>query len=366
VSRTRVPVHDREEWNQVARKASISMKDVAALARVSLGTVSNVVNSPELVSEATRERVEIAITKLGWVPNESARQLRVGRSRSIGMVVMDIANPFFTDVLLGVEDCVLGRGYSVQVGNSASQPAREGDQLRLFEQQRVRGVLCAPIWGVNDRVDDLRRRGIPVVLVDRAGDESGFCSVSVDDVEGGRLAVDHLLQLGHQSIALVGGPGKLQQVRDRRLGADIARAQHGDSARLLTLSTTGLDAASGAEAADELVALPDEERPTAVFAVNDLLAIGLLQGFVTHGLRVPEDVAIIGYDDISFAASAAVPLSSVRQPRVDLGRRAAELLFEEIEADDEDRPHEHQNVRFTPTLVIRRSTVSSGSGRRAG
>jgi LacI family transcriptional regulator len=348
---------------RVARKASISMKDVAALARVSLGTVSNVVNSPELVSPPTRERVETAIAKLGWVPNESARQLRAGRSSAIGLVVMDIANPFFTDVLLGVEDAVLKRGYSVQVGNSASQPSREGDQLRLFEQQRVRGVLCAPIWGVNDRVDDLRRRGIPVVLVDRAGDESGFCSVSVDDVEGGRLAVDHLIRLGHRAIALVGGPGRLQQIRDRRLGADLARAEHGDVVDLLTVSTTGLDTVSGVQAADELVAMPDSERPTAVFAANDLLAIGLLQGFVTHGLRVPEEMAIIGYDDISFAASAAVPLSSIRQPRSDLGRRAAELLFEEIEAADDDRRHEHQNVRFTPTLVVRRSTVGGGNGR---
>jgi LacI family transcriptional regulator len=177
--------------------------------------------------------------------------------------------------------------------------------------------------------------------------------------------VDHLLGLGHQRVALVGGPGKLQQVRDRRLGADLARAQHGGSVHLLTLSTPGLDAASGVGAADELVALPDHERPTAVFAVNDLLAIGLLQGFVTHGLRVPEDVAIIGYDDISFAASAAVPLSSIRQPRVDLGRRAAELLFDEIEADDDDLPHEHQNVRFTPSLVVRRSTVGSSTGRHS-
>ena len=348
---------------RVARKASISMKDVAALARVSLGTVSNVVNSPELVSPPTRERVETAIAKLGWVPNESARQLRAGRSSSIGLVVMDLANPFFTDVMLGVEDGVLGRGYTVQVGNSASQPSREGDLLRLFEQQRVRGVLCAPIWGVNDRVDDLRRRGIPVVLVDRAGDESGFCSVSVDDVEGGRLAIDHLLRLGHRRIALVGGPGRLQQIRDRRLGADMARAEHPDVVDLLTVSTTGLDTVSGVQAADELVAMPDGERPTAVFAINDLLAIGLLQGFVTHGLRVPEDMAIIGYDDISFAAAAAVPLSSIRQPRADLGRRAAELLFEEIEAADDDRRHEHQNVRFTPTLVVRRSTVGGGNGR---
>ena len=348
----------------MARKASISMKDVAALARVSLGTVSNVVNSPELVSPPTRERVETAIAKLGWVPNESARQLRAGRSSSIGLVVMDIANPFFTDVLLGVEDGVLKRGYSVQVGNSASQPSREGNLLRLFEQQRVRGVLCAPIWGVHDRVDDLRRRGIPVVLVDRAGDESGFCSVSVDDVEGGRLAVDHLLRLGHHRIALVGGPGGLQQIRDRRLGADLARAEHGDQVDLLTVSSAGMDTVSGVQAADQLVTMSDGERPTAVFAANDLLAIGLLQGFVTHGLRVPEDMAIIGYDDISFAAAAAVPLSSVRQPRFDLGRRAAELLFEEIEAADEDRPHEHENVRFTPTLVVRRSTAGGGNGRQ--
>jgi LacI family transcriptional regulator len=185
-------------------------------------------------------------------------------------------------------------------------------------------------------------------------------------VEGGRLAVDHLLSLGHRNVALVGGPGKLQQVRDRRLGADLARAQHGHSANLLTISTPGLDTASGVAAADELVSLPDDERPTAVFAANDLLAIGLLQGFVTHGLRVPEDMALIGYDDISFAASAAVPLSSIRQPRVDLGRRAAELLFDEIRADDEDLPHEHQSVRFTPTLVVRRSSAESPSRVRTG
>jgi len=344
----------------VVRRASVSMKDVAALAGVSLGTVSNVVNSPDRVSEPTRERVQLAIAKLGWVPNESARQLRAGRSRSVGMVVMDIGNPFFTDVLTAVEDCVQAHGYSVQVGNSASQPARESAQLRLFEQQRVRGVLCAPIGGVDERVQDLRRRGIPVVIVDRAGDQTGFCSVSVDDVEGGRLAVAHLLGLGHRTIAVVGGPGAVQQVRDRRLGADLARAQAGGSAEVLTVSTPGLDTGSGTAAADELAALPDVERPTAVFAVNDLLAIGLLQGFVTHGLRVPEDVALIGYDDITFAASAAVPLSSVRQPRAALGRRAAELLFDEIEAADDDRPHEHQSVRFTPSLVVRRSTVGSG------
>jgi LacI family transcriptional regulator len=270
--------------------------------------------------------------------------------------VMDIGNPFFTDVLRGVEDSVQGRGYHVQASNSALLIERESEQLRVLEQQRVGGVLWAPISGPSDRGDALRRRGIPVVIVDRAGDGTGYCSVSVDDVEGGRLATDHLLSLGHTSIALVGGPGTLHQVRDRRLGAEIARSQHGSAASLLIVSTDSTDSSAGVVAADQLVGLPDSERPTAVFAMNDLLAIGLLQGFVTHGLRVPEDVALIGYDDISFAASAAVPLSSVRQPRAALGARGVELLIEEMDAVDHDLPHEHQSVRFTPELVVRRST----------
>ena len=332
------------------------MKDVAALAQVSLGTVSNVINSPELVSDTTRERVVSAISKLGWVPNESARQLRAGRSRTLGVVVMDIANPFFTDLVLGAEDYVDERGYSVLVSNSAQEPGREHNHLQLLEQQRVGGVLLAPIWGLSDQVRQLRRRGIPVVLLDRAGDATDLCSVSVDDVEGGRLAVQHLLDQGHTHIALVGGPGDLQQVRDRRLGAELARSQHGN-AQLLVISTPNLDAASGVAAAGELAALPAVERPTAVFAANDLLAIGLLQGLVTSGLRVPEDVALLGYDDISFAASAAVPLSSVRQPSRDIGRRAAELLLAEIAAAEQDEPHEHEAVRFQPELVVRRSSI---------
>lgn len=343
----------------VARAASVSMKDVAALAGVSLGTVSNVVNSPQLVSETTRAKVEVAIAKLGWVPNESARQLRAGRSRSIGMVVMDISNPFFADVLAGAETAVHNHGYTLQIGNSRSEPSRESEQLLLFEQQRVRGVLYTPVEAMNDRVAQLRYRNIPVVIVDRAGDGSGYCSVSVDDVEGGRLAAEHLFAQGHRAIAVVGGPGSLQQIRDRRLGVDIARGQQGDPVRVVTITTEAMDAAAGVAAAEQIVALPAVDRPTGVFATNDLLAIGLLQGFVTHGLRIPQDMAIIGYDDISFAASAAVPLSSIRQPREALGRRAAELLFDEIAAADDNSRHEHQSVRFTPELVVRRSSTSA-------
>jgi LacI family transcriptional regulator len=342
-----------------ARKASVSMKDVAALAGVSLGTVSNVLNSPDIVAEPTRRRVELAIAKLGWIPNEPARQLRAGRSRSIGMIVMDIANPFYTDLVIGAENCVQERGYSVQVGNSAQEADRENAQLLVLMQQRVRGVLLAPIWGIDERVRQLKLRGIPVVLLDRAGNQSDFCSVSTDDVEGGRLAVQHLLDQGHTIIAVVGGPENLQQVRDRRLGAELASSRFDGSTRLLTISTPHLDVESGVRTAEEIVLMPSNERPTAVFAANDLLAIGLLQGFVTAGLRVPDDMAIVGYDDIAFAAAAAVPLSSVRQPRLAIGYRAAELLFDEIEALDGEESHDHQQVRFTPELVVRRSSAKS-------
>jgi LacI family transcriptional regulator len=342
-----------------ARKASVSMKDVAALAGVSLGTVSNVLNSPDIVAEPTRRRVELAIAKLGWIPNEPARQLRAGRSRSIGMIVMDIANPFYTDLVIGAENCVQERGYSVQVGNSAQEADRENAQLLVLMQQRVRGVLLAPIWGIDERVRQLKLRGIPVVLLDRAGNQSDFCSVSTDDVEGGRLAVQHLLDQGHTTIAVVGGPGNLQQVRDRRLGAELATSRQDGSARLLTISTPHLDVEAGVRTAEEIVLMPSNERPTAVFAANDLLAIGLLQGFVTAGLRVPDDMAIVGYDDIAFAAAAAVPLSSVRQPRLAIGYRAAELLFDEIAAADRDESHDHQQIRFTPELVVRRSSAKS-------
>lgn len=337
------------------RKSAVSMKDVAALAGVSVGTVSNVFNTPQLVSEVTRVKVQAAIDKLGWVPNESARSLRAGRSNSIGMVVMDISNPFFTDIVQGVEDLAQRFGYSVQVGNSAQQAVRESRLLELFERQRVSGILSAPIGDSTERFQQLRRRGIQVVVVD-ALPASDFCSVSVDDIEGGRLAVRHLVEQGHRSVAVVGGPSTLTQVRDRRLGAQLATAAVPEI-DLLLMSTPGLDLDSGVAAAGELSALPDAERPTAVFGANDLIAIGLLQGFVSSGMRVPEDVAIIGYDDIAFAAAAAVPLSSVRQPRQQLGERAAELLFAEIEADDGHGVHLHQQLRFLPELVARRSTV---------
>jgi LacI family transcriptional regulator len=338
--------------------ARVSIKDVASVAGVSVGTVSNVLNKPHLVSEATRERVHGVIEHLGFVRNESARQLRAGSSRAVGLVVIDAANPFFTDVARGVEDTVWGSGGVVLTGNSAGDAARERNYLELFEEQRVRGVLITPVGDVGDPLTGLTRLGIPVVFLDRYPDGAPYSSVSVDDVTGGRLAAEHLLAQGHRRLAVVGGPSGLRQVRERREGAGEAVGAV-ERATLLTVSTPALTIVAGREAAEELVLLPAGQRPTGVFALNDLVALGLLQRFVERGLSVPQDVAIVGYDDIEFAAAAAVPLSSVRQPREQLGRRGAELLFDEIRLRDAGEAVEPQQVRFTPELVVRRSSAAA-------
>jgi len=347
----------RTREQEAALSARASIKDVAAAAAVSVGTVSNVLNRPHLVSEQTRHRVNEVIEQLGFVRNESARQLRAGSSRAVGLVVIDAANPFFTDVARGVEDTVQAAGGVVLLGNSAGDAQRERRYVELFEEQRVRGVLIAPTGVTPPDLSGLVRLGIPVVFLDRHPDGAPFSTVDVDDVAGGRMAVEHLLDRGHRRVAFVGGPSTLAQVRDRRLGAELAvTGSGGDAATLLAISTPALTFRSGREAAEQLVASPEGVRPTAVFAANDLVALGLLQGFLTHGLRVPDDVAIVGYDDIDFAAAAAVPLSSVRQPREVLGRTGAELLYEEVARRAAGEQPEPRHVRFQPELVVRRSS----------
>lgn len=342
------------------RSGRADIKDVARLAGVSVGTVSNVLNRPHLVSAATQERVQAAIEDLGFVRNESARMLRTGSSRAVGLVVIDAANPFFADVARGVEDAVQDAGGVVLLGNSAGSPARERRYLELFEESRVRGVLIAPTGDDSPDLRGLIGLGIPVVFLDRYPDGAPFSSVTVDDVTGGRLAAAHLLERGHRRLAFVGGPSSLRQVRERRTGAETAvlAAQSSTAgADLLVVSTPELTTDAGRAAAEEFVAMDPRLRPTGVVAANDLTAIGLLQGLLRHGLRVPEDVALVGYDDIEFAASAAVPLTSVRQPREKLGRTGAELLHEQIRAHEDGTTVPTRQMQFRPELVVRRSSA---------
>ena len=339
----------------------VSIKNVAERAGVSVGTVSNYLNRPDAVSPTTRERVREAVEALGFVRNESARHLRAGRSRTVGLVVLDIANPFFTDVARGVEDAASEAGLSVILCNSDGDPVKESRYLDILAEQRVRGVLIVPADGERRRIDALRARGMPVVLLDRRATRSGQCSVSVDDVGGGRVAVEHLLGLGHTRVAFVGS-GDARQVADRRRGAKEAMRSAGrDAAELRVVEMPGLNVAGGRAAGFEIAAAPRSARPTAVFCVNDLVALGVLQALTHEGIEVPGEVAIVGYDDIDFAAAAAVPLSSIRQPRQQLGRAAAQLLVEEAEQPG----HRHRRVVFSPELVVRASSAPRSRRRKA-
>jgi LacI family transcriptional regulator len=337
----------------------VGIKDVARQAGVSVGTVSNVINRPELVAEETRSRVQAVIEQLGYVRSESARQLRAGRSRLMALLVLDMSNPFFVDIARGAERAARDAGLRMIVCNSGQSPAEEADYLALFAEQRVRGVLVTPADATGRNLDALRRHAIPFVLVDRTAEEGQGCSVSVDDLTGGALALRHLLAAGHRRVAYISGPTHLQQVRDRRAGALTALAEAGLGAdALLELPTERLDVAAGRDAGARLLGLAD--RPTAVFCANDLLALGVLQAMYAAGVSVPDDLAIVGYDDIEFAAAAAVPLTSVRQPAVTMGSLAAGLLVEET--GDDPQTHEHRRVVLQPELVVRRSSLTRRPG----
>ncbi|WP_200913393.1 MULTISPECIES: LacI family DNA-binding transcriptional regulator [unclassified Frigoribacterium] len=334
------------------RQASI--RDVAETAGVSVGTVSNVLNNPGKVSESTIARVSDAIAALGFVRNDAARQLRGGDSRVIGLIILDGGNPFFTDVARGAEAAAEESGRIILLGNSDQLVEREAHYLDLFDEQRVMGILISPVGDVSDRLRRLRLRGVPAVLVDRRADLTEFSSVSVDDVRGGYLATEHLLGLGRRRIAFVGGPADLQQVADRLAGArDAVAATPG--ATLEVVEIPALTVQNGREAAGAIARRDAADRPDAIFAANDLAAMGVLQALVMQGdLRVPDDVALIGYDDIDFARAAVVPLTSVRQPSALIGQTAVEILRDE--ADDPERPP--RRIVFEPELVVRESTAA--------
>jgi LacI family transcriptional regulator len=332
----------------------MSVRDVAIRAGVSVGTVSNVLNRPDKVSPRTVDKVRAAIDELGFVRNDAARQLRAGRSLSIGLVVLDVSNPFFTDVARGAEDRAASDGLTVLLGNSDENKEREAAYLDLFEKQRVHGVLISPVGNANDRLDALHRRGIPAVLVDRQTTDERFSSVAVDDVAGGYLAVRHLLDTGRRRIAFVGGPSDLRQVADRLAGARSAVAET-DGATLELIETEALTVLQGRTVGESVRERVTDELPDALFAANDLVAMGLLQALSMLGtLVVPDDIAIVGYDDIDFASAAVVPLTSIRQPSALIGSTAVDLLLREAASPES---FEREHVVFQPELVVRDSSA---------
>ncbi|MDY0908453.1 LacI family DNA-binding transcriptional regulator [Microbacterium sp. CFBP9034] len=329
------------------------IRDVAQRAGVSISTVSNALNRPGLVSEQLAERVRTAAADLGYVPLQAARQLRVGRSGLLGMTVINIANPFFAELVSGAEEAATAGGYRVLVGNSDDDVAKEAGHLELFERVQVEGVLVSPFGDATAPIERLRARGIPVVLVDAVDDAGALPSVSFDDVAGGRLAADHLLQIGRRRIAFLGAREEVRQVRERLQGARLAVAAYPD-ARLDVVWSTRTTPELGRNLGAEIAAAPPASRPDGIVTTNDHLACGVVYGLVSNGVRVPEDIAVIGYDDIEFASVAAVPLTSVRQPARAMGRHAGELLLHQLDGGSTEPLG---SVMFEPELIVRASSV---------
>jgi LacI family transcriptional regulator len=338
-------------------KMSVRVRDVAAHAGVSVGSVSNVMNRPGTVSEELRNRVTSSIEQLGYSLNAAARQLRAGRSTNIGLIALDLRNPFFADVASGAERGALAAGLTLVMGNSDSAEQRQNAYLDLFESQRARGILIWPTPRSENRLRRVRERGISVVLLDKEDTTGGISSVSMDNVAGGAIAVEHLISCGRTRLAFVGDHFHSSAIRDRLLGARRSVNVH-RGVTMHVMNIPEMSARAGRDAGKAIAATRRSDRPDAVFVANDFVALGLIAALTAPGshIAVPDDIAVIGYDDVGFARYGSVPLSSVRQPSHLIGLTAMDILLAEC-ADPGLAP---RTVQFRPELVTRASTKRSG------
>lgn len=334
-----------------------SVKDVAALAGVSSSTVSNYLNHPHVLGAQSAERVRAAIEQLGYVPNESARQLRAGASRTLALILLDAWIPYFQELSRGVEDVAREGGWSLFFSNSSRDGELERRNIDMFEAHRVQGIVIYPLGDVVPRLEQLAERGIRSVVVGPIRESATVGSVLFDDRGGGRLAGEHLLGIGRRRLLFVGAP-TVSQSNDRLRG--LRDAVEGSGASVEVVDVVHLATEDGLKVGARLAALPATERPDAVFAANDMVAIGAMTQLLRHGIRVPDDIALIGFDDVTQAHQTVVPLTSVRQPGYEIGRAAGAALLQQLAHPTADLP---EPTPFAAELVVRESTAPPVSRR---
>lgn len=335
-------------------KRAATIKDVAAHAGVSLGTVSNYLNATKPISPTTTQRIEDAIAALRFVPNNSVRTLHGRRSKVIGFVVPDALNPFFTELARHVEDVARSQDCVVVFCDTAGEEARERAYLRQLAEMRVTGVVLTSVNHERISIEDLQAVDAQVVLLGDDKPGVSASSVTADDLRGGYLAMNHLLSIGRRNVLFAGGPAGGLVLDMRVRGAHQAIADSGTSAKLRRVDAVGRLVSHRAALVDRV--LDQDDPPDAVICGNDMIALSILNALLRRGAKVPDDVAIVGHDDIEAASQAVIPLTTVRQPIERLGRTAAELLFS---SDTQRRKPER--IIFEPELVVRESTVRSPS-----
>ena len=328
-----------------------SLQEVARRAKVSIATVSRVLNKSDKVVPETRAIVEQAMRELNYHPSRVARRLRMkeGRAHLVGLIIPDIQNPFFTDIARGVEDAAYASEYALLLCNSDDKPEKEKFYLDVMRSESVDGIVLPPFAETSAAVIEIVKSGLPVVCVDRCLSKVKTDLVEVDNYRGAFDATAYLVEKGHRNIGLIDGPANVSTSRERRRGYLDALAEAGIVVRKDLLRVGDFRQESGRVLAGELLDL--KKPPTALFAFNNLMTVGALAAVHQRNLRVPRDVAVVGFDDLPWAESLDPPLTVVRQPAYEVGKQAMELLLKRIM--EPTRPP--VTVRLLPQLIVRRS-----------
>jgi LacI family transcriptional regulator len=328
-----------------------TIKDVAIKAGVSITTVSHVVNKTRFVSKELCDRVFAAMEELNYHPNTLARSLRMGETKTIGLIIPDNSNPFFAELARIIEDIGFENGYSVILCNSDDILEKESAYINMLIAKQIDGVIFIATGSNPGRLTELIKRNIPVVVIDRNISNAAVDVVLVDNEKGGFDAVNYLLGLGHKRIACITGPSKLTPSIGRVKGYRKALKQAGIPVREYYIVSGDFRPLSGETATIYLLKLP--EPPTAIFVCNDLMALGALRALRNAGLSVPKDISILGFDDIDLADEITPPLTTVAQPIAELATSAVEILIFRIQ---ESMPRsDRQRKVLNGWLVIRES-----------
>lgn len=335
-------------------KRRIGMHAVAKEAGVSVATVSNVLNRPEMVSKQLQRRVARAVEKLGYIPNAAARSLRTGRAETIGAVVFDLANPFFAVASRHMSNAANLLGYGLTVLSTDQDPVRETKSLDFLLRQGVRGIVVTSAIADLDRLAQIRRQGIGVTLLAQHSEHPEIGSAGVDDYSGMVLLVQHLLSEGRTRIGFIDGPGDVRQHVARRKaihqvlsGAGLSSPPH-----FTSVTASAPDSTGGRQSVIQLLEASNFQLD-AVVCINDYTAVGAILGLQDAGLTVPHDVAVTGFDDIEMAALLAVPITTVKQPTAQLGQAVIEQVISTT-----DQGTDAIQLVIPPELIIRNSTVA--------
>ncbi|QAT43367.1 LacI family DNA-binding transcriptional regulator [Aminipila luticellarii] len=344
-------------------KKSITIKEIAEEAQVSIATVSMVLNKKDKkISEATRKKIHAIAQKYNYTPNTMARSLITRQTRTIGLIIPDIVNPFFPEIARGVEDKASEFGYSVIYCNTDDKIKREDKYINVLTEKMVDGIIFAHSSDRQLGFDSLDKCKVPILLIDRDYENRNVIGrVVVDNREGAYMATSYLLDRGYRKIAYIAGSITTTTARGRLEGYNQALAEREIPVNEHYIKVGEYKLQWGVEAADQL--LHEKEPIDAIFCGNDLIAIGAIRKLKECGLRVPEDIGIVGFDDIYLASLVEPPLTTIKQPNYEMGYKAAELLIKNIEKLRQDKiKHENnsvlveKNTVFLPTeLIVRRS-----------